>query len=147
MKLLPLLALAAVLTGCGSSTTSDNAPKAEGAHYGIKSFTVVGSDGSTNPAAINPAIGGGVFVLNTEINDGRPLYTGEFFLSTNDTLSNADITLCTFDNSNIITCGDDVTTDISDFLTSLPMTAYIIFEACDITGLNCNNKAAKVVFQ
>ncbi|WP_053980705.1 hypothetical protein [Marinagarivorans algicola] len=177
MKALSILSLTILLSACGSSessgginnngNTDDNSSASNtDADHKIKSVTVVGSDGSTTPSVIDPSIGDGIFLISTEVTNGRSPFNGEVYLSTNETLSNLDISIgagtceptepdcaaglsmdeCQYKNDNTITCGDNVT-DISDFLTEIPKSGYIIVETCDVADLNCNTASAAVTFR
>lgn len=174
MKFLAVLGLCLLATACGSDSGSkDNIPKPleDKAREDILiiSFTITGPDDSTNPASIDPAINNGTFAIDFNLLGADKIYDVELFVSTNNTLSEFDISFgqgqcaptdnecndgsstdeCRFTNNNSITCdaNDSEGISIASALDTLPKDAYIILQACNITGSECDTASTPVTFR
>ena len=130
MRLFLAFAISSIVAfnaGCGSSdSSSGSGSSSQDEDISIKQFTVVGSDGMTNPAPLNPSIGNGIFVVSGELSKdlASEIYNVELFVSNNDTLSEFDVSVaegqcnptdsecntgsfideCRYTNENAITC-------------------------------------------
>ncbi len=144
-----------------TSTPSSPNPKAATT---IKSFTLKESN-------INANIKSGSFSFSWQVQSSDP-YEVDIYVSKDSFLTEkTDIRIfgqrcgstgsyrcdekadfkCQFKTDNKITCAFSDTgadqTDISSLLSSLPQTAFIIMEACNISYTNCKVKSQKVKFQ
>jgi|GEM_PF-2865888 len=171
-----LITFCALLTACGgggsdddttitSNTGGNTNPNISTNDYTIKSFTLTGSNNtSAQPAVINPSINNGGFSIQVEAENPSDTYNLKLYISSNNILGDNDILVldqrcdfrscpttqvqkeCTFTNSNETTCGE-LTADISDLLTQLPIELTAIVQTCEITGLNCGTEIATVRFE
>ncbi len=171
------LTLAAVVAACGgsgggsngtaSSTSDPNAPVT------IQGYTVTGTSATVNGVApINPGVNGGQFATSWTVT-GNSIYTVRIAVSTDATYDGNDIEIvtggcgkasvldnchgsgtvsCTFNNSNVMTCADQVgafpSRDLSTFLGGgIPMNAYLVIKACNPMLTSCPTSAAAIQIQ
>lgn len=171
---LPLM-LAAIIAGCGGgggggaapSTSDPNAPVT------IQSYFVTGTSATVNGVApINPGVNGGQFSATWTVT-GNSIYTVRIAVSTDTTHDGNDVEIvtggcgkasvldnchasgtvtCTFNNSNVMACADQVDTfpsrDLSTFLSGgIPMNAYLVIKACNPMLTSCPTTAAAIQIQ
>ena len=171
-RIILVLVAAVALASCGggdSSTSGDVGSSMPS--YTINNFDVTGTsaDNASGQAPINPAVNGGNFVMSWTLEDISDQHIFSAFVSLNDVLSSSDIKFydeicsgaipcgqsnpysldCFFNNSNEIFCAGNIgdTADLSSFLDTIPKDAFIIFESCDSSTLNCDTEAHAVQFQ
>jgi hypothetical protein len=146
--------------------TSEPKPSNPKANTTIKSFSVKNT-------SINANIKSGSFNLTWQVQSSNP-YEVDIYVSRDTFLRESDKTdirifgqrcgsssfyrcnekanfKCNFKTDNKITCAHSDTgkdqSDISSLLVSLPQTAYIIIEACNMAYTNCKVKSQKIKFQ
>ena len=164
------LLISTLLFACGgnksSKPTSEPRPSNSNASTSIKSFSV-------KSTSINANIKSGSFNVTWQVESSNP-YEVDIYVSSDPFLLESDKTdirifgqrcgssdfyrcdenanfECKFKTDNKITCAHSDTgkdqSDISSLLVSLPQTAYIIIEACNLAYTNCKVQSQEVEFQ
>ncbi len=166
LKTATALLLSILLAACVEDT-EDNA------NTTINKFSATSSaDSRDTSIVIDPAIEGGAFNLQWDIDSSDP-YHIELYLSDDSQLSKAsDINFfgqncgspstvyncnsvgdfdCRFTSENKISCATvnsvNKEKNVTDFMTTLPKDAFIVIEACNGLFDSCKESAIEVVFQ
>ena len=156
-----------LLIACGgnksSKPTSEPTPANPNASTQIKSYSV-------NNTTINANINSGSFSFSWKTKSSNP-YEVDVYVSKDAFLSDkTDVRIlgkrcgssnfydcnesatftCNFTTANKVNCKDSETTngqsDISSILSSLPQSAYIILEVCNMAYTSCEVESQKVTF-
>ena len=137
----------------------------------LQSFSVTGtspSQGGQAPISpgtnngqfsINWVVTGNIYTATVAINSGSVFDpNSNIVLATScgkrsqvDNCQSAGTLNCTFNNSDIMQCADGATTysaqDLTGFLTTVPMNAYMVIQACNPSGSVCQTSSASVQIQ
>lgn len=169
-RLIGLALLATLLSGCESSSGSDNANDTN-----IRAFTLTGTDGVTSAPTIFPSVSatenGGVFSVDWDVTTATRPYVAEVYLSVDGILDiPGDVRLmrrncdsgsgncpdqvasfdCTYDASVTITCAPGAAADINDlsgFFPALPGRYSLILRACNAFDELCLSRRLEVDFE
>ena len=171
------LFVAVVVSACGgdSSSSTDTAtdPVATGDNTTINSYTLTGTSVTSNGVTpINAGVNNGVFRVEWNVTSSDP-YHVDLFLSDDNTLSETTDTQISshncgaldilyecdavtsldgsFDNQNKISVGTVNTfnpgADLTNFLSTIPKSAFMIIKACNSLLSNCKTSAIAIELQ
>lgn len=124
-------------------------------------FDIAGqNDEDSEIAIIDPFVESGEFTVTYSVDEPGDPHTVHMYFSTDNDISDSDIHFnqfscifsgdlcantihhhdieCSFDTSNVISCNGAEGEDISTKLTALPFEGFIVAQACDVSGLNCD---------
>ncbi len=176
IKFIATICTLLLLAACGGGSGSSNGGWTTGSvttNTRINAFKITGSSMPTGTSIpINAATNGGEFTIDWDVTATDP-YTFKLFLSADSTL---DITtdieiltlncgseslvfscndignfICHFDSSNLMGCGvsspGNRPKDLTAFLNTIPMTAFLVIRACDTLENDCKTNALEVELQ
>jgi hypothetical protein len=164
IKVMTLVSTAMILSSCGGSASEEERILRFASNNNlIITHDVIGTgvDVATDVAPIDANTNSGNFSLEWSLYDQSKRYKMNAYVSENETLSNSDPQFleftcsttsgacntadpfqlsCSFDTSNNIDCAGNALepVDLTSFLSSLPINAYILLESCDFDGLLCH---------
>jgi hypothetical protein len=174
MKQIIYLSVIFCLTACLPDSPKEEESTTVTTVINLNSFSITGTSADENGVTpINQGVNGGTFSLSWNISaENSGVRSDSYFMgiyasldNTLDTSSdtkliglNCNIPLsfcqstsqtpsCTFNNENVVDCGDFGSKNLSDILTSLPQTVFIFAEVCDSLFTICKSASHTVEFR
>lgn len=164
--------LVTALSACGGGGGGDDSRPAATTHTNtvIHSFSVTGSDTDGDVTAINAGINEGAFSFRWNLSSDS-LYHVDLYLSADTVANNSgdrkifsrncNVELsdcqsfsaeypCNFTTENNMVCGKPgniTNTNVSSFVTTLPVDGYLVLKACNGLFDSCDEKSVKIQLQ